>query len=101
MSKDIDSIIELQKLGIKLPQNLKKEIEESHYYTIKRKNNNTLKKYAYIFSNEYNKCNENKFNNESLWYYKQHIYNKISGKTSEIINEYILSNDIKFSQLSI
>lgn len=37
MSKDIDSTIELQKLGIKLPQNLKKEIEESHDYTIKRK----------------------------------------------------------------
>ena len=42
MSKDIDSTIELQKLGIKLPQNLKKEIEESHDYTIKRKNKPNL-----------------------------------------------------------
>lgn len=68
---------------------------------LKEKNNNTLKKYIYIFSNEYNKCNENKFNDESLWYYKQHIYNKISSKTSEITNECISSNNIKFSQLSI
>lgn len=101
MSKDIDSIIELQKLGIKLPQNLKKEFEESNNYTSKRENSNELKQYHDIFSNEYSKCNENRFNDESLWYYKQHVYKKISSRTSKIINEYISNNDIEFPQLNI